>query len=162
MRQEAEQPLLDHRAAPGDAEHMIVDRQPGATQPPAQRRDDRTVGRHPMGFAREGAAQRANRLGGEADGTHPVGPANLDDQPRDGRMQMHVLVRVDMVERQAGRPERLELPADLGGEQAAHPRHQEIAQPGADLVVVEPPIRADQPTKLARRQHRAAIGEHDM
>ncbi len=75
---------------------------------------------------------------------------------------MHVLVRVDMVERKAGRPERLELRADLGGEPAPHPWHEEIAQTGADLVVVKTPIRANEAAHRAWRQHRAAVAQHEM
>ena len=115
-----------------------------------------------MALAGKGAAQHGGRLTGQADRAHPIGAADLDDQPCDRRMQVHVLVRVDMVEREAGRPERLELGADLGGKQAPHPRREEIAQAGADLVVGETPVRADQATDLVRRQHRAAVDQHKM
>ena len=79
MRQQPQNPFLDHRAAPGDAEDMIVRRQPGPAQPPPQRRDRRLIERHPVALAGEGGAQRRRRLGGQADGAHAVIAADLDE-----------------------------------------------------------------------------------
>jgi hypothetical protein len=40
MRQQREQPLLGHRAAPGDAEHLIVAGEPSTVEPPPDGADD--------------------------------------------------------------------------------------------------------------------------
>ena len=102
------------------------------------------------------------RLGRYSHRAQPVIAADLDDQSGDGRVQMNVLVRVDMVEHEAGGAERLELRADLGGKPAARAGTEEKAQPGAQRVVVEPAIAANEPVQLVRRQYRAAVDQHQM
>ena len=59
------------------------------------------------------------RFGGNADGAQAEFAADADHQGADRRMQVHVLMGVGVVERQAGGGEGLELGADFGGELAA-------------------------------------------
>ncbi len=86
-----------------------------------------------------------------------------DHQPADGRMQVHVLVRVGVVERQAGRGEGRELGADLGRELPADARPEEVAQAQAELVGREP--ARPRPTRcgdFAGRQHGRAFDDDEM
>ena len=92
---------------------MVVDASPARRSRRRNAAIARRVGGAAIALAGKGAAQRRDRLGRQPHRAHAVIAADLDDQPRDGRMQMHVLVRVDMVEREPGGAERLELRADL-------------------------------------------------
>ena len=77
-------------------------------------------------------------------------------------MDVHVLVGVDMVERQPGGCIGGELGLDLAGELAAHRRLEEIGEAGAHLVVSEAPVRADQVGNLIGRQDRRAVDQDHM
>jgi len=162
MRQQAEHALLDHPAAPGDAEDLVVADEPRAIEPPAQRRDDRRPGRRRGSLAGERQPQRRDRLGRQPHRAHPVIAADLDDEPGDGRVQVNVLVPVDMVEREPRRAERFELRADFGGELAPRGGRKIKAEPGAHHVRVERAVSPDERRNLARRQDWRAIGQHQM
>ncbi len=75
---------------------------------------------------------------------------------------MHMLVRVDMVEREPGGVEPLELGADLGGEPAARAGPKKKAQSGAQGIVVEPAVAAHETPELIRRQRRRAVDQHKV
>jgi hypothetical protein len=88
--------------------------------------------------------------------------ADLDDKPRDRRVQMHVLVTVDMVERQLGRGKGRELRTDFRRELTPRRGRKVEAETGAHHVRVKPAVRTDQRRHLGRRQYRRAIREHQM
>ncbi len=87
---------------------------------------------------------------------------DLDHEPRDSRVQLHVLVRVDVVERQAGGAERRELCPDFRGKLVPNTRREEIPECRVQLIVVEMPVRAHQAAQLRGRQRRASIDQHQM
>ena len=72
-------------------------------------------------------------------------------------MQMHMLVRVNVIEREAGGAKRVELGADFRREPAPRPWHQKEPQAGAQLMAIEPAIPAHQSAEPLRRQDRAAV-----
>src|SRR5581483_7430337 len=80
----------------------------------------------------------------------------------DRRMQMHVLVRVDMVENKAGRAKGLELRADLGGEPNPHTRREKISEPGAGLPWIEAPVAPHERAELGGRQYRIAVDQDEV
>ena len=65
-------------------------------------------------------------------------------------MQVHVLVRVDMVERETGRAKRLELGADFRGEPGPDAGREEKAEAGAELISVEPSVLPHQRSRVLR------------
>ena len=93
---------------------------------------------------------------------HAVIGADLDDEPRHSRVQMHVLVRVDVVERETGRAKRLELRPDFGREQSACLRAEEKPQTGSKRVVVEAAVAANEAAEFLRRQDRIAVDQHEV
>ncbi len=82
--------------------------------------------------------------------------------PTDGWVQVKVLVRVDMVERQAGLCKCRELRVDLGGQLPAGGRPQEDRNAGPDHVFTKAAVRIDQVGNLLCRQHGTAIDQHHM
>src|SRR5207302_11045870 len=75
---------------------------------------------------------------------------------------MHMLVRVDMVEREPGGVEPLELGADLGGEPAARAGPKKKAQSGAQGIVGEPAVAAHETPELIPRQRPHAVDQHKV
>ena len=75
---------------------------------------------------------------------------------------MHVLMRVDMVEHEAGGAKRLELGADFRREPAPRSGHQKEPQAGAQLMVIELAIPTHQSAEPLRRQYRAAVDQHEV
>jgi hypothetical protein len=75
---------------------------------------------------------------------------------------MKVMMRVDVIEREAGVLERLELGADLGGDLAARAGVAKDANAGADHISRESAIAADEVGNSLRRQHGNAIDQHEM
>ena len=63
-------------------------------------------------------------------------------------MYLHVLVRIHMIETQAGRAERLELCPDLDRELMPDPRQKEKPNPGARHVSVEFAVATDESRNL--------------
>ena len=77
-------------------------------------------------------------------------------------MQMKMLVRIQMIERETQRREGGELRADFRGQLRAHARAvQKIASPPGH-VVVEAVVVVDQVRNLLPRQHRAAIAQRQV
>ena len=73
-----------------------------------------------------------------------------------------MLVRVDVVERQAGRGERGELRRHLGAKLATGGGAREDRNAGARHVAAEAAGRIDQQRHLLRRQRRAALDQHEV
>src|SRR5438270_13148314 len=100
MWKQTQQSLLDHPAAPGEADYMVVEEEARAPQSPAQQLQPWLVERHRAALAGTGAAQRPDGFRGEPHGLHAVIAPDLDDQPGDGRVNLHVLVGIYVVQRQ--------------------------------------------------------------
>jgi len=162
MREEPQDPLLDHAAAPGQAEDVVVGGEPGASKSATQCRDPRLISRKPIAFIGKGAPKNFSRLRGDAHGSHTVVAADLDDQGGDCRVQLHVLVGIHMIERQTSRPERVELSPDLFPELLAHLRQKEKPDTSAPQVPIELVGPAEEAAHLRRRQHRTPVDQHQM
>ncbi len=77
-------------------------------------------------------------------------------------MQVHVLVRVHMIEFEAGRGKGRELGADLGREPSPHSRHEKKSQRRAQLIAVEFAGLGYQVSEFCGRHYRNAIDQHEM
>ncbi len=94
--------------------------------------------------------------------SHAVAPADPDHQAGDGRVQMEVLVGIDVVERQAGAREGVELRLDLGRELALNARPEEHVGAAQRHVGAEQPVPADEIGHSRGRQHRRGLDEGEM
>jgi hypothetical protein len=75
---------------------------------------------------------------------------------------MEMLVRVDVIERQAGCSERGELSLYLGRKLPPRGRRGEDLEAHANEVSAEPPVAVDQRRQPFRRQHGTPLNQHDM
>ena len=156
-------PLGGHRPGPGQAKHLVGDRD---ARPPEPRPD------HPgPGLGHEGRRQVRPGLDGGQDsarfdrcaaGGHTVAAADPQHQTGDGGMQVIVLVGVHMVQRQAGAGEGFELGLDLGGQLAADAGPEEDLGAQRRKVGAEQPLARHQVRQLGWRQHRPAFDQHEV
>jgi hypothetical protein len=77
-------------------------------------------------------------------------------------VDVHVAVRVDMVQRQAGRMECLKLRPDLPRQLAPDLRQNKKTRAGASHIPVKPAAAIDQAGDLGRRQRRNTVDENEM
>ena len=127
FRHQSSYTLRCHVPAPGDAEAVVGGRHarrphlsPQHARPVIQRvcpRSDRCAA----------AREDRGRLGWNTHAVEAELPADFEHQPPHRRMQMHMLVRISVMQHEPGRSERGELRADLGGELAANARPGEVA-----------------------------------
>lgn len=162
MRNEAQKTLLDHLAAPGKAEEVVVCRKAGAAQPAPQRRHGRGVSRPSKALLGKGAAQRNDRLLRQANGPHAEFSADLDDHPGNRRMEVHVLMGVDVIERETGRAKGRELRPDLARQGAANRGQKKEPEAGPEEGVVECAVLAKEPFDFLPRRNRRALDENEM
>src|SRR6266702_2054931 len=80
----------------------------------------------------------------------------------DHRMDVKVMVPVDVVEREAGGAEGIELRPHLGGELTARRRRKEEAEPLGKRIGAKAPVAADEGRNALRRQHWSAVDESEM
>ena len=92
----------------------------------------------------------AGRLGRDPQRRQAELAPDLDQEPADRRMQMHVLVRVGVVEPQPGGREGLVLRPDLGRQPAAHAGAEEIVDAESQLVGPNGPAQDDGPSITTR------------
>jgi hypothetical protein len=149
-RERAEQRGFVHAARLRDADDVIVVRDARPVEPRAHERDP---GLEPDG--RLGFERQAHR-------THAVFAADLENQRQHRRVQMEMLVRVDVIERQPGRGESIELRANLARKLRAHGGQEEEPEPVADHRIAETAIRADERGNRLVRQRRRAVGKHEV
>ena len=137
VTQQAGQARLRHRSGPGEAEHGIRKLEAGAAGTAAEQR-------HPRGgdmarpSSRRGLhlGQHRARLARHAQRAQAVTSADRDRLTADRRMQMEMLVRVDVIERESGRAIGFELRLDFRRDLAADRRAREYLEsetaPGRD------------------------------
>ena len=75
---------------------------------------------------------------------------------------MEMLVRVNVIEFEAGRREGLELGFDLGGKLAAHMRQEKHRGPGPHHIVAEEAVGAYERRNFRGRQRRPPLDQHQM
>src|SRR5215831_3320947 len=107
----------------------------------------------------ESGAQRTGRLEGYTHRLHAVVSPDPDDELRNRRMDMHVFVRIHVIEPQAGRTKRLELRLDLHRELTPNSRQKEEPDTGAGHVPVEFAIRVDQARDFGPWQNRPPVDD---
>src|SRR5215472_3574799 len=127
-----------------------------------QRLDPWPVERRSIVILGESGAQRAGRLEGYTHRLHAVVSPDLDDEPRNRRMDVHVLVRIHVIEPQTGRTKRLELRLDLHRELTSNSRHKEKPDTGAGHVSVEFAISVDELRDFGPWQNRPPVDEDEM
>ena len=101
------------------------------------------------------------RLRGDAHGPKPMREPGLDQHAADRRVQVHVLVRVGVIERQARGGEGAVLRRDLGRDLPPAARTEEVFQCEAELVGGEPP-RAVHQMRHGAGQHGIALDHHEV
>jgi hypothetical protein len=77
-------------------------------------------------------------------------------------MQVKMLVRVDVIEREAGRAERLELGADLRPHLSAHMGQKEHRGAGERHIRPKPAARVDEVRDGGGRRHRLGVDQRQM
>jgi len=77
-------------------------------------------------------------------------------------MDVHVFMRVHVIEPQPGCPKRVELRTYLHGELTANPRQKKEPKPGSRHVPIEPAFAADQVRYLGSRQSRKAVDKVEV
>ncbi len=162
--EEPQQPRLGEPAAPGEAEQPVIGNEPRAAHAAAQQRRERRVERgHGTGRRpRAGAPQDVERLGRDAHRPGAVIARERDHEPADGRMKMHVAMHVDVVERQPGRAEGLELRGQLARELPPRAATEEKAESGTDKPATKGAVASHQGRYLWRRQERPAIDDDEV
>ena len=75
---------------------------------------------------------------------------------------MHVLVSVDVIERQPSCAKRFELRSDLNGELVPHPRQKVKSKAGAHHSTVEHAGIVDETPYGAKRRARPSLDEDDV
>src|SRR6201988_4170011 len=89
-------------------------------------------------------------------------PSDLQDLRGEDRVQMKVLVRVDVIEPPPGAPKRLELRCDLRRNLAAHPGPKENIEGGLDHFDKKMTVGVDEVGEAFRLQDGAAIHQSEM
>ena len=102
-------------------------------------------------LTRNSTAQHLHRFIRNAHRLETKVSTDLDDQSGHGRMKVHVLVGIHVIERQTGRAKGCELRSDFRFELAANPREQEEPDPGSGHVRVEHRIVANESWNLDSR-----------
>lgn len=69
-----------------------------------------------------------------AHGPQSIFFADIQEQSEYRRMQVHVIMRIDVIERESRYAKRLELGADLGGKLFPGAGHEEKTESGTDQV----------------------------
>jgi len=150
-----------HVAAPGQTETMIVDRHARRARLPAQECGPAIEGPRSRSASRAAATKHVRRLGRYADRGQAKVAADVQHQSADGRVQVHVLVRIRMVERETGCGERSELCADLSGKLPPDVG-KNVANAQSELIRRELPIGVHEAGNLCRRQHSRAFDDHEV
>jgi hypothetical protein len=93
---------------------------------------------------------------------HAVTLADLQDRAGDRRVEVKMLVRIDMVERQSGLGESGELGLDLGMELRSRGGRGCHGERSAQHRIVEASVGPDQSRDLLRRQRRSPVDQDQV
>src|SRR6185437_8747290 len=102
--QQCQQPLLGEAARPGEAEELVRGDEPGLRDalPQARAPGAQGTGGQTRRAPFAGAGERCRGLVGQAQRLQAITAADRDHEARHRRVEMHVLVRIGMVEDEAG------------------------------------------------------------
>ena len=152
-----------HRARPGQPEHGVRNLQTG---PPCMSAEQRRPWRGQIGWAWSHRwlyfGQDPRRLDRHPQSAQAVTPADRDDLAGDRRVKVKMLVGIDVIEREPGRPICFELRLDFRRDLSADRRAREYIEPETDHVAAEPPRLVDEIRQTLRRQDRSALHQHQM
>lgn len=164
--EKTEHPLAIHLPAVIHPEDVIVDGNAGARQPPSmgvdQRPEKYVVGEATADAGACGAPGRTKRLVRQPDRAQPEVTPDAEDELHHRRMQLHMVVGVHMIERQAGRAKTLELGANLGGELTPHLCKCEEAHAGKNQPGRKQSISADEIGNTLGRKDGTAADQNEM
>jgi hypothetical protein len=108
------------------------------------------------------AVQQARTFQRHAHRGHAVALSDIDNLPGDGRMDVEVMVGIDVVQRQTGCPKGRELRLDFRRKLRSHPGEQDDVKPQHEQVRTQLTPRVDKVRYSLPRQHRPAIDEHEV
>jgi hypothetical protein len=103
------------------------------------------------GRSEAGRGHHRGRFGGDAQRPQSEIAADVDHQAAYRRMQLHMLVGVGMVKRQAGRREGGELGVDFSRKLTANRRAEEVSDAESKLVGRKPPLCIDKARNVGSR-----------
>jgi hypothetical protein len=106
--------------------------------------------------------QQLRRFPRDAQGAHSVAGPDCEDLSCNGRVEVKMMVGVDVVERQAGRLERRELCLDLGRKLPPDPGTKEDIPPHPEHVGAQPSLLIDKVRYAVRRHKRPTVDENEM
>ena len=152
-----------HGARPGKPEDRIGNADAPASEPPAQqpREGFRQIGRRRCGV-RLRQRQNAPGFDRKPQALHSVLLPDAQNGFGNRRMQVEMLMRVDVIERETGRAIRFELRFDLVFHLTPHVAAEKNRGARARHVVPEIPVRIDQVGDCFGGQDRSAVDEHDV
>jgi hypothetical protein len=110
----------------------------------------------------EGARENPDGLCRNAQRPHAELASNLDHQPGDRRMEVDVVVGVDVIERETGRGKSRELRPDLSLKGAANRRQKKEADAGEEEIVVERAVGTSERRDFGAGRERGAADENEM
>ena len=149
------------------AQDLIVVTQARSAQPPAQKCDpgDEPQGRG--GFDEPSQAAHAvlrpgHGFPGDAHRAEPEAATDFQQDPLHGRVKMHVVVRVHVIQRETALREGFELSRDLRPQLRPDSRAKEDAHPGTEEIVEERSVGPHQKWDLLRREDGASLHQHEM
>ena len=161
--EEPRKPCGCHSAGPGQAEHGVRNAQAHAAGAAGEKlRPGRGELHQTSPSFRLDLGQDRDRLDWHAQATQPMAPADRDDLAGDRRMQVKVLVRVDVIKRKPGGGEGFELGFDFRPHLRAHARARENIEPETRDVGAKAPAPIEEIGQPVRRQHRPALDQHQM
>ena len=165
LGQFCEQPahaFLCHVTAPGDAEAMVAGCHPRRAHLPAEHARPAIQSMGAEADACAAARENRRRFGRNAHARETELATDVEHQPADRRMQVHVLVCVRVGEGQAGGSEGGELGAYLGSELTVDARTNGVVDAETELARREPALGVHEVGDLFRRQHSGALDDHKM
>ncbi len=151
-----------HPAGPGKTEHVIRRPHPGPPDLPAEKPGP---GRERAGF--EGnpltaGSEHGRGLARNPDRREAEAPADLDHEPPDGRVKVHVLVRIGMLEEKTRCCEGGELGADFARELTAERGAEEIADAEPRLIGGKPAVPIDEIGDFRAPEHGRALDKNEV
>ena len=106
--------------------------------------------------------EHGKRLARHAQRAQSVPAACVDHRACNGRVNVKMMVRIDVIERQAGRGESIELRRDFRRELFAHFRAQEDLRAERRHVTAQPSIAVDEVREVRGRKRGTSVDEREV
>ena len=163
MPQQAGDSLLGHRAGPGEAEDLIRCAQASTLDPRLEQRDPRR--RAPIAAMLAAglyAIQYVHRFRGHPYGAQAVARSDVENLTGDGRVQLKMMVTIDVIEDKPGRLIRRELRGDFCRKLLAHLGAKENIHARPDHALAKTPVCIDKVRNALGWQHRPAVDQNKV